>query len=155
MKQTEHPANRRAWYSTLRAHSAIMEVFERELMAATGISLAWYDVLALLYLAPNNSMRMCDLADEVLTSRSWLTRKIDQLVNAGLVERVAADDDGRGVAARLTREGKKTFIKIERVHSKSIDDHFSSQVSTNEARILIDAMDRIASSARQQLGRSA
>jgi DNA-binding MarR family transcriptional regulator len=154
MKRTDHPLTRQAWYSSLKAHSAVMEVFERELMAATGISLAWYDVLALLYLAPDNSMRMCDLADAVLTSRSWLTRKIDQLVKAGLVERVAADDDGRGVAARLTRDGKRTYIKIERVHGRSIDDHFSSLIGDSEARILIETMDRVSKAAREQLGMS-
>ncbi len=154
MKRSEHPLSRRAWYSSLRAHSALMELFERELQSSTGISLGWYDVLALLYLAPDHSMRMCDLADAVVTSRSWLTRRIDQLVKAGLVERVAADDDGRGVAAKLTREGRKTFIKIERVHGKSIDDHFSSLIDNSEARILIESMDRVAASARRDLGLS-
>jgi DNA-binding MarR family transcriptional regulator len=129
-----------------------MELFERELEEATGISLAWYDVLALLYLAPGHSMRMCDLADGVLTSRSWLTRKIDQLEKAGLVERIASDEDGRGVAAQLTREGKKTFLKIERVHGKSIDDHYASFLSESEARVVIAAMNRISFAARKQLG---
>jgi DNA-binding MarR family transcriptional regulator len=152
MKHQAHPPARQAWYSSLRAHSALMEVFERELQQSSGIPLAWYDVLAVLYLAPDQQMRMCDLAQEVLTSRSWLTRRIDQLVEAGLVQRVTATGDGRGIAAQLTREGRRVFIKIERIHAASIDKHFGSHLSDQDARILIAVMDRIGVQARKQAG---
>ena len=63
----------------VRANSALTELMEREVSDATGMPIAWYDVLVNLYLAPGKAMRMSDLANKVLTSRSWLTRRVDQL----------------------------------------------------------------------------
>lgn len=155
MSQPRHSAQRQAWYQSLRAHSAVMEVFERELHDECGISLAWYDVISCLYLAPKHAMRMCDLAEEVLMSRSWLTRRIDQLVKAGLVERHDAAADGRGVEAKLTREGRRVFIGLERSHGASIDRHFSTLMTLDEARVIGTAMARVEQSARKTLGYAA
>ena len=141
-----------AWYQALRAHSAVMEVFERELQAQCGMSLAWYDVLACLYTSPGHAMRMSELAERVIMSRSWLTRRVDQLVAAGLVERCSATDDGRGVQARLTRDGKRAFIRLERSHGTSIDKHFSRFLSPEEAQTVISVMARVEASARGELG---
>lgn len=115
------------------------------------MSLAWYDVLSCLYLSPDHAMRMCDLAEQVLMSRSWLTRRVDQLVKADLVERCSAENDGRGVQARLTRTGKRTFIKLQRSHGTAIDRHFSAYLSAEDAEVLIRVMGKIAESADRAL----
>jgi DNA-binding MarR family transcriptional regulator len=141
-------AKRQAWYATVQAHAAMMDLVERELHDATGISMSWYDVMVNLYLAPNHAMRMCDLADSVVTSRSWLTRRVDQLVDAGLVERVATDNDGRGVTAQMTRAGRKLFLKIERVHAQSVDRHFGDHVTASEAAVVVAVMNRVNDEAR-------
>jgi DNA-binding MarR family transcriptional regulator len=143
---------RQAWYSTVRAHAQMMDLVERELLESTGMSMSWYDVMVNLYLAPQYSMRMSDLADSVVTSRSWLTRRVDQLVVAGLVERLTSDDDGRGVTARLTRQGRKVFVKMERVHASSVDRHFSAYVNGAEASNISAAMQRVTENARTTRG---
>ena len=125
---------------------------EREVSEATGMPMAWYDVLVNLYLAPGKAMRMSDLAATVLTSRSWLTRRVDQLERAGFVERCTADADGRGVRARLTREGRLAYIQMERVHSAVVDRHFADQISADEADVVSKVMRRVGASSRQALG---
>ena len=149
------PSNerRQAWYAAVRAHGALTEVMEQQLEAEAGMSLGWYDVLVNLYLAPGHALRMSELADAVLMSRSWLTRRIDQLERAGLVERCSAGDDGRGVRARLTREGKRAYLRLERVHSSVIDTHFLPNATPVEAEVVQRVMNRVAANARRELGR--
>lgn len=144
---------RHSWYAAVRAHAALTEVMEQQLEASVGMSLGWYDVLVNLYLAPAHSLRMSELADSVLMSRSWLTRRIDQLERAGLVERCSADNDARGVRARLTREGTRAYLKLERVHSAVIDAHFLENATPAEAEVVRRVMNRVAASARRELGR--
>lgn len=146
------PELRSAWYVAVRAHGALSELMEKRLDEAVGMPLAWYDVLVNLYLAPGHALRMSELADSVLTSRSWLTRRVDQLERAGLVERCSADGDGRGVRARLTREGKRAYLRLERVHSRVVDEFFVSHVSPTEAETVRRVMRRVAGAARHELG---
>ncbi len=152
MSHPQPDVRRNAWYHSIRAHTAVMEILERELMEQTGMSVAWYDVLVCLYKSPDHSMRMSELADQVLMSRSWLTRRVDQLVGVGLVERCSASGDGRGVQAKLTRQGKRAFIRLERSHGASINDHFASLLSEEEAEVMVRAMAKIERSARNTLG---
>lgn len=125
---------------------------DREVASATGMPMAWYDVLVNLYLAPGKAMRMSDLANTVITSRSWLSRRVDQLEKVGYVERCSADADGRGVRARLTREGRLAYIRMERVHAGIVDRHFAHLMSANEADVVAEVMRRVGSSAREKLG---
>jgi len=144
MPASEPPAGRLAWYATVRAHARVFDALEREVEAATGMPMAWYDVLVNLYLAPGHAMRMSELADTVIMSRSWLTRRVDQLVAAGLVERCSsADGDGRGVRARLTREGRRAFVRMERVHARTVDELVARHLSPSDARVIARAMERV------------
>ena len=100
------PAPRRlAWYQTLRAYMVLLEIMDAELQADCGVPLAWYDVLIEISNAPGHAIRMNELADKVLLSRSWLTRRVAQLEREGLVERRAASGDGRGIIAAMTPKG--------------------------------------------------
>ena len=142
---------RRAWYESVRAHAALVELMDRELRADCGIPLAWYDVLVEVAHSPNGAIRMADLAEQVLLSRSWLTRRVTQLEDAGLLERRAADEDLRGVCAALTPHGREIFRKMERSHSASIERHFSRYLSAEEAELIARAFARIGSSAIEAL----
>ena len=74
------PAPRRlAWYQTLRAYTVLLDIMDGELQAECGVPLAWYDVLIEISNAPGHAIRMNELADKVLLSRSWLTRRVAQL----------------------------------------------------------------------------
>ena len=86
-----------AWRTFLCAHAAVMRRLEAELEAAGHVSLGDYDVLINLATAPGGKLRMSELADYVLLSRSGMTRRIDRLESAGLVRRDECAADRRGV----------------------------------------------------------
>jgi DNA-binding MarR family transcriptional regulator len=136
-------------------------VFEAELERGCGLSLAWYDVLAALGRRgasgsrPVKAVRMGELADAVLISRSWLTRRVDAMEAAGLVERYAAAGDGRGVCLRLTREGKRVLTRAERSQTRSIERHVAAHVDGAELAAIEAAMARIEAAARQVIGGTA
>ena len=105
---------RLAWYQALRAYTVLLDIMDAELRAECGVPLAWYDVLIEISNAQGQVIRMSDLADKVLLSRSWLTRRVAQLEQAGLVERRSASGDGRGIVAALTPRGVTAFAAMER-----------------------------------------
>src|SRR5207237_2294677 len=85
------------WRSFLRAHAGVIRELGRELAAEAGLPLAWYDVLLQLAEAPGRRLRMAELADRVLLSRSGLTRLVDRLQAEQLVRREPSPDDARGI----------------------------------------------------------
>ena len=96
-----------AWRGMLRVHAAITRQLDAELIASHGISLSSYEVLLFLADAPDGQLRMSDLADGVLLSRSGLTRLVDRLVRDGLVRRERCEDDARGLNAVITPAGPR------------------------------------------------
>ncbi len=139
---------RTAWYRSLQAHVVLIDLFDREMQRDCGVPMVWYDVLIKLWLAPGKSLRMSELADQALLSRSWLTRRVIQLEDAGLVSRTSADGDGRGVAATMTDKGKRVFLELEKSHARSIERHFSQHLNAEEAAVISSAFDRIARAGR-------
>ncbi|WP_229686089.1 MarR family winged helix-turn-helix transcriptional regulator [Longimycelium tulufanense] len=113
-----------AWRSFLRAHARITRRLEAELIAEQRLSLAAYDVLVQLAEAPERRLRMTELADAVLLSRSGVTRLVDRLERIGLVVRERADEDGRGVVAVLTRRGMERLRTASSTHLSGIVRHF-------------------------------
>lgn len=104
------------WRQLLSVQSELRERLDSELRAAHGLSLGDYGVLVHLSEASQDGLRMSDLADRLLLSRSGLTRRIDAMARCGLVERVACPDDGRGSMARLTPEGAAKLAEAAPTH---------------------------------------
>src|SRR5438093_5549669 len=102
----EMPGRRglQAWSALLRAHATLLRQLETDLESKTGLALADFDVLAQLALA-GGSLRMTELADRALISRSGMTRRVTRLVHERLVRRAHADADARGVVVQLTSSG--------------------------------------------------
>ncbi|GAB3469502.1 MarR family transcriptional regulator [Actinophytocola sediminis] len=113
-----------AWRSFLRAHARIVRVLETELVAAHPLSLGGYDVLVQLAEAPDRRLRMAELADAVLLSRSGVTRLVDRLEVAGMVTRERFTGDGRGVVAVLTTKGVDTLREAAHTHLAGVVRHF-------------------------------
>ncbi|MDQ2728240.1 MAG: MarR family winged helix-turn-helix transcriptional regulator, partial [Actinomycetota bacterium] len=145
--------DRTAWRTVLEAQSALMRLYESEMQASSGISLAWYDVLIHLSEARDGTMRMSELASALLLSRSWLTRRIDGMEAAGLVERCRASDDGRGVCARLTGEGRTMCRKATLIHVGSIRRHFLAYLEPGQIETIDQCFARIEAHARISLNR--
>ncbi len=132
------------WRSFLRAHTNAARELERELVAATGMPLGSYDVLLQLAEAPGRRLRMAELADRVLLSRSGLTRLIDRLQAEGLVRRAPSPDDARGTFTVLTTEGLSRLRSAAPVHLAGIQAHWLGHFSDDELRELGRLLDRVA-----------
>ncbi len=96
-----------AWRGLLRAHSSLTKALDAELMREHGLPLSSYEVLLFLAEAPGGQMRMSELADGVLISRSGLTRLVDRMERDGLLRRERCEDDARGWFAAITDEGRE------------------------------------------------
>ena len=101
------PAELGAWRGLLRVHASVLKELDAELEAAHGLPLTSYEVLIQLADAPDHRMRMCDLADSVLLSRSGMSRLVDRLERDGLLCRAACTNDARGAFACITQVGAR------------------------------------------------
>lgn len=131
------------WRSFLRAHAAVLRELERELSAEAGLPLSWYDVLVQLVEAPGRRLRMAELADRVLLSRSGLTRLIDRLQAEGLVRREPSPDDARGMFTVLTAEGYGRLREAAPVHLAGVRRHWLARFSDDELRQLGTLLGRL------------
>jgi DNA-binding MarR family transcriptional regulator len=138
------PAQMTAWRTFLEAHARVATRLERDLVAAHGISLAWYDVLVQLGEAPHNRLRMRELAAAVLLSRSGLTRLVDRMDAGGLVTRSPAPDDRRGVYVTLTDAGRARLREAAPTHLDGVRRYFAEPLSTRDMAAIARALDRIA-----------
>jgi DNA-binding MarR family transcriptional regulator len=118
---------RAAWRAYLRGHASVTRALEADLVAGQRLSLASYDVLVQLAEAPGRRLRMTELADAVLLSRSGVTRLVDRLVREGLVVRAPVAEDGRGVAATLTEQGVERLRGASRLHLEGVARYFAAR----------------------------
>lgn len=121
-----------AWRSFLRAHSQISRTLEAELVAEHDLPLPSYDVLLQLAEAEGRRLRMTELADRVLLSRSGLTRLVDRLERDGLVERQACPNDARGTHAVLTDGGLARLRDAAPTHLRGVAEHVTSRLTDDE-----------------------
>jgi DNA-binding MarR family transcriptional regulator len=131
------------WRAFLQAHAAVTAALDEELLAERDMPLTWYDVLVNLRAAPGGRLRMQELADAVLFSRSGLTRLVDRMVRAGLLRREPCPDDRRGTFAVLTADGKRTLRKAAPVHLRGIGQHFTRHLTDADVRALGSALQKV------------
>ncbi len=125
-----------AWRAFLRAHAQISRTLEAELVAEHDLPLASYDVLVQLSEAPGRRLRMTELADRVLLSRSGLTRLIDRLEREGVVERAACPQDARGTHAVLTDAGFDRLREAWPTHVRGVAEHVTGRLTPDEVHQL-------------------
>ena len=133
----------RAWAALLTAHGAAVEAISDDVLAATGLPLAWYDVLLELNAAPGRRLRMRDLGDVVVLSRTRVSRIVDEMERSGLVRRTPDPSDGRVSFAELTTEGRRRLVKAAPAYLRSIDDRFSRHLTRSEARSVRTALEKV------------
>lgn len=136
-----------AWRAFLEAHAHTTEVLARELKDEEDLALAWYDVLVHLHEADGHRLRMQELADRVLLSKSGLTRLIDRMERDGLVNRTACPSDRRGTFAELTPHGVQMLRRSAPTHLRGVRKHFADLVTDEEAEVLTAVLGRIARAA--------
>ncbi|HEY3764381.1 MAG TPA: MarR family transcriptional regulator [Gaiellales bacterium] len=113
-----------AWRGFLRVHAALERELDAELVARHGLPLSSYEVLLTVADAPDERMRMSEIADSVLLSRSGVTRLVDRLERDGLVERIPCEDDARGQYAVLTPGGRDAFDAARATHLAGVRRRF-------------------------------
>src|SRR6185312_12044044 len=131
-----------AWRSMLRAHASLLRQLETDLERETGLSLSDFDVLAQLALG-GGALRMTELANRALISRSGMTRRVARLAGEGLVHRCGADTDGRGVVVGLTDAGVARLTETAPVHARGVAAHFMSRLDDEELAVLERAFDKV------------
>jgi DNA-binding MarR family transcriptional regulator len=132
-----------AWAALLRCHAALVRRMEQELQAERGLPFAWYDVLLVLNSAPERRLRMSDLGDRVVVSRTRVSRIVDEMVGAGLVEREVDPADRRSWFATITREGRRTLKRAAPVYLRAIAASFSRHLSGEEKRVMREGLERV------------
>ena len=128
------------WRDFLTAHARLERMLDDDLRAEHDISLAEYDALLQLAEAPGRRLRMHQLADRVLLSRSGVTRLIDRLVRDGSVERDTCQTDARGAEAVLTAAGLERLRIAAPTHLRGIADHFLDAIDPSDLEAVGQAM---------------
>ena len=135
------------WRAFLIAHARITRRLDEELRAEHDLSLAEYDALLTIADAPERRIRMRQLADQVILSKSGVTRLIDRLVLDGLVERRACASDARGAEAVLTADGLERLRRASRTHLRGIEEHFLAAVEGDDLPTIERSMRAVADNA--------
>jgi DNA-binding MarR family transcriptional regulator len=138
------PEERLLWRRFVETHAAIVRRLDENLSAQSGLTLSSYEVLVELVRAPGNRLRMAELAERLLFTRSGVTRLVDRLERDGLVERSECPHDGRGVYAILTEKGFNTFEVAAVPHVDGLRRLFFDRLDDGKGDRLGDLLLRLA-----------
>jgi DNA-binding MarR family transcriptional regulator len=132
----------RAWRSMAMVHTALVESLEAELWESRQLHFGWYDVLVTLRLS-DGAMRMSELAEMALISRSAATRLVDKIEQAGYVERYVCPTDRRGMVVSLTPEGRKVQERAAPIVLRQLQNHFGRYLDQEQAEAMAENFERI------------
>ena len=127
----------------LRTHAAVTKQLDSEMLSAHGISLSSYEVLLHLDGADDGHLRMCDLAELAVLSRSGLTRLVDRLAREQLLVRESCPSDARGSFARLTDAGRERLAEARPTHLEGVRRVFLGHLSAEEQQALADCWAKV------------
>ena len=132
-----------AWHGLLRTHARLTRLLDAELEQRHGLSLPEYDVLVQLEAAAGGSLRMADLADAVLLTRSGVTRLVDRLERRGLVARKRCPSDARGMHALLTEDGRARLAEAGQTHADGVRRLFTDRLDSGDGDRLTAIWERL------------
>jgi DNA-binding MarR family transcriptional regulator len=126
----------RAWHGCLRFTNDAIRALDESLTAAHDLSITEFDVLITLYNAPNDRLRMTELADQVALTPSGLTHLVTRLERKGLVSRTVDDADRRSFFAVLTRAGHRRLRESRATHNKVIRSRLTHRLNAKQLAAL-------------------
>ena len=141
------PERLRAWRLYFESALALVDVLDAELERDAGIPLRWYDVLVHLEETPDG-LRMNELAERILYSKSGFTRVVDRMEEAGLVRRVRPENDRRSILVVLTDQGRTTLEQARRHHGHALEQHFSCHLAVTDIKALTHALEKLSTHVR-------
>jgi DNA-binding MarR family transcriptional regulator len=136
-----------AWGTLARTHAAISERLQAALAQGDFPPLPWYEVLATLAEAPLQRLKMGELAEQLVITRGGLTKLVDRLIKAGLLERTFCETDRRVSYATLNPAGAEMLEEMRPVVIAELETAFSAKLSVSEANALRDTLERVRVSA--------
>jgi DNA-binding MarR family transcriptional regulator len=140
------PDQQSYWRAYIAATELLQDRLSRELQATHGLTLADYEILVRLSESSDKQLRMSQLADVTLSSRSRLSHQIDRMEKAGLVRREACEHDRRGANAVLTEHGWQVLVAAAPTHVAGVREHLVDVLSEKEFAALGKALGKVAES---------
>jgi len=131
------------WRLFLESSQALVDILDADLQRQSGISLRWYDVLVHLEEAPDERLRMNELARRIVASTSGLTRVVDGMERAGLVRRERPPSDRRAIEVVPTAKGMETLEAARPLHRDAIQRHFAGHLTASEVKTLARALVKV------------
>jgi DNA-binding MarR family transcriptional regulator len=131
------------WEGLARAHSTMTAAIEKDMVADAGMALGWHEVLLHLSRAPGGRLRFQDLARVAGITDSGASRRLDQMIKAGLIERRSCPTDRRGVYAHLTAKGEAEFHRAHVVFVRSLERNLGSHLQREEADAMNVTLSRL------------
>lgn len=132
-----------AWGSILRVHAELVPAMDKHVRATSTLPLAWYDTLLELAHAPDGRLRLGDLADRVVLSRARISRVVDELVDAGLVEKEPNPNDKRSAYAVITKAGRDRQRRAAPLYVNELESLFPRDVTTADLRVVVSVLERM------------
>jgi DNA-binding MarR family transcriptional regulator len=133
----------RLWEGLTNAHHVMSAALEKDMLPEAGIALGWFEVLHHLTRAPDGLMRFQELAKLAGISDSGASRRLDQMIKAGLLERRSCPTDRRGVFAHLTARGRAAHRRAHAVFIRSLTKNLGRHLEPDEADSLRAALERL------------
>lgn len=147
-----NPSEMKAWRQYIVASRRLIEALDSDL-SPHGLNVSDYEILALLSDAPDRRMRMSDLADKAILSRSRLSHRIQMMEKAGWVKREACPVDKRGYFAVMTAKGWKAIVAAAPDHVASVRVRFVDHLTRGDQAALAMIFEKIEGSPRQSPSR--
>jgi DNA-binding MarR family transcriptional regulator len=132
----------RAWRLYVESALALIDVLDGDFEHDAGFPIQWYDVLVHLEDTPDG-LRMNELAERILYSKSGLTRVVDRMEKAGLVRRVVPENDRRSIFVVQTEHGRERMERARRQHHDWIEQHFSRPLPDTDIKALTRALEKL------------
>src|ERR1700674_2894779 len=128
------------WEGLARTHNTMAAALEKDMLPEAGMPLGWYEVLVHHSRAPQGMMRFQDLAKVAGITDSGASRRLDQMIKAGLIDRLSCPTDRRGVYAHVTAQGKAAHKRAHAVFLRSLERNLGRVLSPDEAESLRTAL---------------
>lgn len=133
----------------MELYGILMPLLDDELKSKTDIDLQTYDALLHVFEAGDSGIRMTDLAQKVVMSKSGLTTLADRLEERGFLQRIPDQEDRRTIRISLTEAGVESFRNAARIHVDGIERHFGSRVDADDADVIIRVLERLQDESRE------
>ena len=145
-----NPSEMKAWRQYIVASRRLLEALDSDL-EPHDVSMADYEILAALSDAPERQMRMAELAEVAMLSRSRLSHRMKVMEKAGWVKREACPIDKRGYFAVMTAKGWKAIVAAAPDHVESVRARFIDHLSKGDQSALAEIFERVSDSLRKDL----